>query len=255
MPAQATETLRARIIDFPSVEAANEARFAQHPQLALSLPRGFGESALSDLSVPGLSHRRLKEGQALYRSGESFDSLYVIRAGFIKTVAMLEDGREQVIGFYMPCEMFGLDGIAPGRHWIDAVALVNSEICAIPYYGLKRCQSQSPAIQQLLNRMFSREIVREQQMLLMLGSMRAEERVAAFLLDLSERYGQLGFSSSEFILRLTRQEIGSLLGLKLETVSRIFSRFDKNGLIEVEARQVRIVSSEGLRRVLGNSRM
>jgi len=209
---------------------------------------------LWDLSLLGLSDRRFKEGQALYRSGEVFDSVYVIRVGFVKTVALLEDGREQVTGFYMPCELFGLDGIASGRHRIDAVVLANSEICVVPYHRLKSCQSQSRAIQNLLNRMFSREIVREQHMLLMLGSMRAEERVAAFLLDLSERYRELGFSASEFMLRLTRQEIGSLLGLKLETVSRIFSRFHKSGLIEVEGRRVRLVNREALRLILVQSR-
>jgi CRP/FNR family transcriptional regulator len=241
-------------VDFSSVAAANETRFAQHFRPRPVLPSGFGESALWDLSQLGFSDRRLKEGQKLYRSGEPFDSVYVIRFGFVKTVAILEDGREQITGFYMPSELFGLDGIASGRHGTDAVALENSEICVIPYYRLKRCQSQSRAIQDLLNRMFSREIVREQHMLLMLGSMRAEERVAAFLLDLSERYGELGFSLSQFMLRLTRQEIGSLLGLKLETVSRIFSRLHKSGLIEVEGRHLRIVSRDALRRILGQSR-
>src|SRR6516162_9735878 len=155
MPAPDREAPRARIVDFPSLGAANETRFEQHFQPAPGLPRGFGEPALWDLSLLGLSDRRIKEGQALYRSGEVFDSVYLIRVGFVKTVALLEDGREQVTGFYMPCELFGLDGIASGRHGIDAVALANCEICVIPYYRLKRCQSQSRAIQILLNRMFS----------------------------------------------------------------------------------------------------
>lgn len=202
---------------------------------------------MRDLAPLGSSDRRLKFGQALYRAGEPFESVYVIRAGFVKTVALLADGREQVTGLYMPGEMLGMDGIASGRHSIEAVALMDSAICVIPYYRLAKLESEARPVQQLLNRMFSCEIVRKQQMMLLLGSMCAEERVAAFLLNLSERFTELGFSASEFVLRMTREEIGSLLGMKLETVSRIFSRFHKDGLIEVEGRHVRIVNSPSLR--------
>jgi len=196
-----------------------------------------------------LSRRRLKLGQRLYRSGEAFQSLYLVRSGFVKTVVLLEDGREQVTGLYMPGETLGMDGVASGRHASDAIALEDSEVCVVPYDRLETLSREVSAVQRHVHRLFSHEIVREQRMMLLLGSMRAEERVAAFLLNLSERFTALGFSASEFVLRMTREEIGSLLGMKLETVSRIFSRLAKEGLIKIEGKHVRIVSSDGLRRI------
>ena len=196
-------------------------------------------------------HRRLKAGQALFRSGEAFDAVYLVRTGFVKTVVLLEDGREQVTGLHMPGEMLGMDGLASGRHASDAIALDDSEVCVVPYDRLETLSYEARGVQRQLHRMFSHEIVREQRMMLLLGSMRAEERVSAFLLNLSERLTARGYSPSDFVLRLTREEIGSLLGMKLETVSRIFSKFQKAALIEIDGKHVRIVSIEGLRGVVG----
>ncbi len=198
-----------------------------------------------------LSYRRLRFGQALYRSGEIFDAVYLVRTGFMKSVVLLEDGREQVIGLCMPGEILGMDGLASGRHASDAIALGDGEVCVVPYYRLENLGHEARGVQRKLNRMFSHEIVREQRMMLLLGSLCAEERVAAFMLNLSERFSALGYSPSEFVLRMTRDEIGSLLGMKLETVSRIFSKFQRNVLIEIGGKHVRIVSIEGLRGVLG----
>jgi len=213
---------------------------------------GLSKTELRELDSVVLSQRRLKLGQALFRSGEAFQAIYLVRSGFMKTMIVLEDGREQVTGLYMPGEMLGMDGVASGRYASDAVALGDSDICVISYERLQHLEEGAGAVQRLLHRMFSREIVREQQMMLLLGSMRAEERVATFLLNLSERFTALGFSPSEFVLRMTREEIGSLLGLKLETVSRTLSRFHKHGLIEVEGRHVRIVRVAGLRGILAH---
>ena len=213
---------------------------------------GLSKSELRELDSVVLSQRRLKPGQALFRSGEAFQAVYLVRSGFMKTMVVLEDGREQVTGLYMPGEMLGMDGVASGRYASDAVALGDSDICVNPYERLQHLEEGAGAVQRLLHRMFSLEIVREQQMMLLLGSMRAEERVASFLLNLSERFTALGFSPSEFVLRMTREEIGSLLGLKLETVSRTLSRFHKHGLIEVEGRHVRIVRAAGLRGILAH---
>ena len=214
--------------------------------------KGLFGSAVGEFGPLVLSHRRLKLGQAMYRSGEAFQAIYLVRSGFIKTVVLLEDGREQVTGLYMPGETLGMDGIASGSHASDAIALEDSDICVVPYDRLETLSREASAVQRQLHRLFSHEIVREQRMMLLLGSMRAEERVAAFLLTLSERLTALGFSASEFVLRMTREEIGSLLGMKLETVSRIFSRFAKDALIEIEGRHVRIVNSNGLRRTIGH---
>jgi CRP/FNR family transcriptional regulator, anaerobic regulatory protein len=225
-------------------------RIRSERSLGACLEKGFFGAALKEFEPLVLSHRRLKLGQALYRCGEAFQAIYLVRFGFIKTVVLLEDGREQVTGLYMPGEMLGMDGIASGHHASDAIALDDSDICVVPYDRLETLSREVSAVQRYLHRLFSYEIVREQRMMLILGSMRAEERVAAFLLNLSERFTALGFSASEFVLRMTREEIGSLLGMKLETVSRIFSRFAKDGLIEIEGKHVRILSGDGLRRII-----
>jgi CRP/FNR family transcriptional regulator, anaerobic regulatory protein len=211
---------------------------------------GHSERILLEFASVILSRRRMKFGDALYRAGEVFESVYLVRAGFVKTVVLLEDGREQVTRLCMPGEMLGMDGLASGHHASDATALCDGEVCVVPYHRLENLEHEGREVQRQLNRMFSHEIVRGQRMMLLLGSMRAEERVAAFLLNLSERFTALGYSPSEFILRMTRDEIGSLLGIKLETVSRIFSKLQRNALIEIEGKHVHIISSEGLRGIV-----
>jgi len=199
-----------------------------------------------------LSHRRVQQGQALYRSGDPFGSVYLVRSGFIKTVVLHPDGREQVTGFYMAGEMLGLDGIAAGKHASDATALTDSDVCVLPYDRLASFGHEGHIAQRHLYRMLSEEVVLKQSMMVLLGSMRADERVATFLLNLSQRFTARGFSASDFILRMTRDEIGSLLGMKLETVSRIFSKLHRAGVIRIEGKHVRIVSIEGLRAVIGH---
>ena len=159
-------------------------------------------------------------------------------------------GREQVIGFFMRGELFGLDGIAAGRYDSTAAALEDSEIAVLPFALMERMAEQNPAMQRELHAILSREIARDHGVMLLLGSMRAEERLATFLLNLSRRFVRRGYSSSEFHLRMTRKEIGSYLGLKLETVSRLFSLFQEKGLIKAHHKHVSIVDIAGLERVL-----
>jgi CRP/FNR family transcriptional regulator len=217
----------------------------------LCLPAGLSEADLRQFGALVFSHRRVKQGQALYRFGDPCGSVYLVRSGFIKTVVLHPDGREQVSGFYMAGDMLGLDGIATGKHASDATALTDSDICVVPYERLETLSHEAQTVQRHLYRMLSQEVVRKQSMMLLLGSMRAEERVATFLLNLSQRFTAQGFSASDFILRMTRDEIGSLLGMKLETVSRIFSKFQKASLIRIEGKHVRILSIEGLRAMIG----
>jgi CRP/FNR family transcriptional regulator, anaerobic regulatory protein len=216
----------------------------------LCLPQGLSDAGMEEFRALVFAHRRLKFGQALYRAGESFQAIYLVRAGFLKTVVVLEDGREQVTGLYMSGDVLGMDGIASGTHASDAIALADSDICVVPYERLEAMSDDERPMRRHLHRLLSHEIVREQRMMLLLGTMSAEERVAAFLLNLSQRFSARGFSGSEFVLRMTREEIGSLLGMKLETVSRIFSRLQRDTLIEIEGKHVRIVSIEGLRELM-----
>ncbi|APV52065.1 transcriptional regulator [Betaproteobacteria bacterium GR16-43] len=203
---------------------------------------GTDPALLDDLDY---TRRKVKRGDALFRAGAEFDSIYAVRSGFLKSSVVLEDGRDQVTGFHMAGEIVGLDGIGGGNHTADVTALEDSEVCIIPYARLEQ-----PHLQRQLQKVMSRELVRDQGVMMLLGTMRAEERVAAFLLNLSQRFLARGFSSSEFHLRMTREEIGSYLGLSLETVSRIFSRFQDEGLVTVNLKHIRILDVAGLKAAL-----
>jgi len=196
------------------------------------------------------TRRRLHRGETLYRAGDRFDSLYAVWTGFFKTCVASKDGRDQVTGFQMGGELVGLDGIAGRRHEVDAVALEDSQVCVIPFEALESLTHQVPSLQAQFHRLMSREIVRNQGVMLLLGSMYAEERLAAFLLNLTHRLQARGFSASSVLLRMTREEIGSYLGLTLETVSRTFSKFQHDGLLFVRNRQIRITDPVGLQHVL-----
>ena len=197
------------------------------------------------------SRLRLRRGEALYRSGDRFTSLYAVRNGFFKSTALLENGRDQVTGFSMTGEVLGMDGIGPGQHNCDVTALEDGEVCAIPFAGLQQLARELPGLQRHFHRTLSREIVRETGVMLLLGRMTADERLAVFLLNLAQRFAARGYSPSEFNLRMTREEIGSYLGLTLETVSRTLSKFQQEGLIGVQQKCIRIVDSAGLQQVLG----
>ena len=196
------------------------------------------------------ARRRVKRGDALFNAGADFNAIYAIRSGFFKTSLVDAEGREQVTGFSMGGELMGLDGLGSGKHNGTAIALEDSEVCILPYALVEQMAREIPALQRQLHAVLSREIVRDHGVMMLLGSMRAEERLATFLINLSKRFLRRGYSASDFHLRMTRDELGSYLGLKLETVSRLFSRFQEDGLIEVQQKHVRIVSIEGLERVL-----
>ncbi len=196
------------------------------------------------------TRRSVKRGDALFRAGDRFKSLYVVCTGSLKSKVTSLDGREQVTGFYVTGELVGWDGIHTGRHSFDMLALEDTEVRVLPYAQLQSAASSLPTLRTHLHKIMSREIVRDHEMMLLLGSMRAEQRLAAFLLNLAQRLTTVGRVNSGFTLQMTRAEIGSFLGLKLETVSRGFSRLARSGLIELDCRQVRIINSLRLRRVL-----
>jgi CRP/FNR family transcriptional regulator len=219
----------------------------------LCLPVGLSNEELDRVEQIVATRRKIRRGEVLFRAGDRFDSLYAVRLGFLKSTLVSADGHEQVTGFHMAGEIVGLDGISADSHTCDTTALEDTEVCVIPYERLEEFSSTLPALQNHLRKVMSREIVREHGVMLLLGSMRAEERLAAFLLNLSQRFEARGYSRSEFVLRMTRAEIGSYLGLKLETVSRALSHFAQESLIEVEQKHVRIIDADGLRALLGSS--
>ena len=218
----------------------------------LCLPVGLSDPDLERLDQLVAKRRSVTRGDALFRAGDSFQSLYAVRTGFFKTCVSSEDGRDQVTGFQMAGELLGLDGISHDRHNCDAIALEDSQVCVIPFGQLEELSRDFTPLQHQFHKIMSREIVRDHGVMMLLGSMRAEERLAAFLLNLSQRFTARGFSPSEFHLRMTRDEIGSYLGLKLETVSRAFSRFQEEGLVAVQQKHIRILDTPGLKRLLNH---
>jgi CRP/FNR family transcriptional regulator len=217
----------------------------------MCLPLDLDSDSLRRVEQVVYARRRVRRGESLFNAGDDFTAVYAIRSGFLKTTVINDDGREQVTGFCMPGELIGLDGIGGGRYHGNAIALEDAELCVLPFSLLEELGREIPAMQRHLHGVLSREIVRDHGVMMLLGSMRAEERLAAFLLNLSRRFTRRGYSPSDFHLRMTREEIGSYLGLKLETVSRLFSRFQDEHLIEVQQKHVRIVDIAGLQAVLG----
>ena len=219
----------------------------------LCLPVGMSPDQLERLDSLVGTRRQVGRGDALFRIGEPFGALFAVRTGFFKTCVTSEEGRDQVTGFQMAGELLGLDGIGSDRHTCDAVALEDSQVCVIPFNMLEDLSREFSDLQRQFHRIMSREIVREHGVMLLLGSMRAEERLAAFLLNLTKRLQARGYSASSLVLRMTREEIGSYLGLKLETVSRAFSKFQEGGLLEVKQRQIVVLDPDGLRALVSGN--
>lgn len=218
----------------------------------LCMPVGFNADEMQKVDEVVEKRRRIKQGERLFSSGDAFTSLYAIRTGFFKTCVASEDGREQVTGFQMAGEIIGMDGIVADHHNCNAVALEDAEVCVMPFASVEELSRELPVLQRHVHKIMSREIVRENSVMMLLGNMRAEERLAAFLLNLVQRLHARGLSQSELVLRMTREEIGSYLGLKLETVSRTFSKFSDDGIIEVKQRYVKIIDADALKKIFNS---
>lgn len=213
----------------------------------LCLPLGIDKDDLDRLASI-VSRRRppLKRGEYLFHAGDPFKAVYVIRAGSVKTVTVSREGDEHVTGFYLPGELIGLDAIAGGRHPCAAKALESTAVCEIGYSELEALSRKIPGLQRQLLRLMSCEIRHDRNMMVLLGGMPAEERLAALLVNLSDRFRQRGFSANDIRLSMSRYDIGSYLGLAVETVSRLFSRLQGEGFITVERKHVHIRDVEAL---------
>lgn len=239
----------ARIVDITSVKTSCE-------DCALRercLPLGLTGIDLARLERAVKHTRKLRKGEFLYRVGESMTSLYVLRSGSAKTCEISVAGDIQITGFHLAGELLGMDGISAERHHCDAVALEASDVCEIPYALLEELAHDIPGLQHQLFRTLGREIVHDGELLLMLGKMNAEARLAGCLIGFSRRFEHLGGSSSELMLSMSRQDLGDYLGLALETVSRLFSRFQDDGVLAVEGRQIRILDMPRLKALAGEA--
>jgi CRP/FNR family transcriptional regulator, anaerobic regulatory protein len=204
----------------------------------LCLPMGLGEADIDRLDKIIGRRRRLVQGERLYRMDEPFRNLYAVRFGHFKTYQINAAGEAQITGFQMAGELLGMDAIGTDRHQCDAVALEDSEVCEIPFAHLEDLFAQVPALLRHFHRIMSQEITREQNVMLLLGNMRAEQRFAVFLVNLAARYAARGYSATRFQLRMSREDIGNYLGLTIESISRLLSRFKKMGFVQVDKRDV-----------------
>ena len=193
--------------------------------------------------------RRLAKGDVLFQAGNAFRAIYVVRTGSLGTKIYLEDGREQTSGYHIGGDVVGLDGVADDRHACAAVALEEGEVCAVPFERLEALASASVALQRNVRQILAREIDRVRHHALALRGMTAEQRLASFLLDLSERYRRIGHSAKDFVLHLSRAEIGSYLGVKSETVSRILANLHASGAIHLRRRSVKVCDAALLSRL------
>ncbi|MES9843679.1 MAG: fumarate/nitrate reduction transcriptional regulator Fnr [Candidatus Sedimenticola sp. PURPLELP] len=218
--------------------------------VTLCLPMGLEPDDVDKLDEIVKRNRPLHRGDHLFREGDKFHSLFVVKTGSVKTYAPSEDGGEQVLGFHLPGELIGLDAIEKEQHHCSAKVLETSAVCEIPFTNLEQLSSQVPSLQHQMYRLLSREIGHDEDMLTLLGKRSAEERLAAFLLSLSERFKRRGFSASDFYLSMSRHEIGNYLGLAVETVSRLFTRFQDEGLLKVERKHIQLLDFERLNRVI-----
>lgn len=192
-------------------------------------------------------HVQFKTGQRIHTIGQPFDTLYIVHSGFLKTVLIDEFGNEQVLSFPMKGDLFGVDGIHTRRYASEAVALSNCDLILLPFKKFTALGRSHVELEHAMYSVMSRELVREQAMVSMLGALSAEARVARFLVSLADRFGEMGYSSKLFNLRMTRHEIGSYLGLTLETVSRTLSAFNEIGLITVDQRSIGIKDADALK--------
>jgi CRP/FNR family transcriptional regulator len=216
--------------------------------LDLCLPLGPEEEISGEFDRLFLHPRHLPRKEVLYRAGDAFAALHVVRAGTFKTVMLSEDGREQITGYHMAGDIVGLDGLGQPLHNCDAIALEESDVCSLPLTRLNEL-ARDPRLMAGLFQLMARDVRRSQDLIMLLGGMCAEERIATFLLNLSHRRRVRGLSPDDLALCMTREEIASFIGLKLETVSRILSRFQGEGHIRVQGRAVTLLDHAGLRRI------
>lgn len=217
----------------------------------LCLPAGLPESDIVRLERVTRQKKVIKAGDCLYRSGDPFTGLYAIRSGSFKSAVIASDGDTQVTHFALPGELLGLDAYSRCSHPSYAEALEDSCVCVLPFAQLETLAQDIPELQRHIYGIFSDELRSENEILMLLGKRSAETRLAALLINISSRHARRGYSSSRVLLSMPRTDIANYLGLTAETVSRLFSRFQKQALIEVSGREVRILNLIGLSELAG----
>jgi CRP/FNR family transcriptional regulator len=216
---------------------------------ARCMPPGLDDAERREFSALIQPHRRLAAGDPLYHAGDDFTHLYLVKTGAFKTVVMLPDGREQITGFHFAGDTLGIDALASTQHPSEAIALEDATLCALPHAPLAQLARRRERVQRHVERLLAREVVRDQGVMLLLGRMTADERVAVFLRGLAARFRSRGLSATEFHLPMAREDIGNYLGLTLETVSRALSKLRKTGVLAVDGKHIRILDADRLQAI------
>ena len=218
----------------------------------LCLPAGIGGDDLDKLDMAIRDKRTLDRGTALYRDGDPFHALYVVRSGSLKTFVQDHNGAVQILGFHLPGDIIGFDALAADRHISQAEALERSSICELPYDRLHQVTMEVPALHRQLMRVISREVIEEHAHMVVMGRQLAQEQLAIFLKSLSDRYQRLQRDGTALSLSMTRYDIANYLGLVVETVSRLFSRMEEMGVLQVDRKSVHILRPDLLTGLCGS---
>jgi len=206
----------------------------------LCLPHGMDPAEMERLDEIVVRQKPLQPGQHLFRAGDKSHALFAVRSGALKSYYITEEGEEHVLGFTLPGELTGMDGLGGGIYSSTSVVLETASICKLPINRLEGLCRELPGLHRQMMNLAAREITSDQRMLMLLGKRSAEQRLASFLLSLSTRYKRRGLSGSEFNLPMSRQDIGNYLGLAIETVSRLFAQFQEKKTLRVNRRQITI---------------
>ncbi|SEI78755.1 CRP/FNR family transcriptional regulator, anaerobic regulatory protein [Allopseudospirillum japonicum] len=225
---------------------SKEARCVTCSLSSLCLPLSLNLEDIDQLDRIIKRRQPLKKGEYLFHQGDNFDCVYAVRSGSIKNYAMTNEGEEQITNFYLPSELVGLDGVDCDTYPVSAKALETTTVCEIPFSRLEELAVELPELRAQILRIMSKELRDDKQMMMLLSKKNAEERVATFLSNLSTRFKRRGYSPYTFRLPMSRNEIGNYLGLAVETVSRVFTRFQNNQLIAVNGKEVHILDMEQL---------
>lgn len=217
----------------------------------ICMPPGANAETIALIDNVLQKRRLVTRGEYIYRAGDPFTSIYCVRSGSIKTHVNSDDGSEQVTGFHLPGEMLGLAGICVGEMPGTAVALETSSVCEIPYHRIDELSEVIPGFKDELIKLLSQKVLHYQTLTMLLSRKSAEERLAALLLSLSTRFAARGFSANEFYLSMSRNDIGNYLGLAVETVSRMFTRFDADKLLTVQRKHIQLHDLERLKMMAG----
>ncbi|WP_191603256.1 fumarate/nitrate reduction transcriptional regulator Fnr [Marinomonas algicola] len=218
---------------------------------ALCLPISLADEDVNRLDQIIERKKPLKKGDVLFQQGEAFSSVYAVRTGTLKTFNITNSGEEQITGFYCPSELVGLSGIDSNTYPVSAKALETTSVCEIPFSHLESLSSQIPSLKHQIFKVMSRKICDDQQMMVLLGKKNADEKVASLLMNLSDRFKRRGYSATSFRLAMSRGEIGNYLGLAVETVSRVMTRFQKNGMIHVDGKEIAIINLPEMQKLVG----